>query len=502
MDGTTRDGFTVDGIAADGIAADGIAADGIAADRRAADGIAAATISMDGFTIRGITVERILPHGTPGRDDDPVEIPVQASRARPVPHHVPRPRPAQRAHRTHLGRLGRPGPTGRTSQTGHTDRAFADLEPAGLGRLGLDIRRLELRAFDEDVVEPAVPGLGDHRPAGEAGRPADRHAVLASPGEAAPADQRTTAGDRIGPAAAGALPGEDLPGGDLPGGDLPPAFEVFDRAARDYDADIHGVPFFRPLGRTLASAAGIRPGDDVIDLACGRGAVLFPAAEATGATGSVRAFDLAPTMVELTAADVTARALPWVEVEVADAAEPPAEPGSADVVLCGMGLFLLPDPTAALARWRGLLRPGGRLAVSVFGAPDPLWDRPDYPLRRATGTGAAQRRPGLAILAEGALGEALTAAGFTITGDDLVATDLVFRDVEHWWRWARGTAVRSMLEKVDDADIPAMIDDLTRWHAPSVDAGGLHWRPTVRIVTATVGIAAAGTMMVGGPDCR
>ncbi|MEX5637917.1 hypothetical protein AB1460_36515, partial [Parafrankia sp. FMc2] len=73
MDGTTRDGFTVDGIAMDGIAADG----------RIVDGIAAATISMDGFTIREITVERILPHGTPGRDDDPVEIPVQASRARP-----------------------------------------------------------------------------------------------------------------------------------------------------------------------------------------------------------------------------------------------------------------------------------------------------------------------------------------------------------------------------------------------------------------------------------
>ncbi|MEX5635986.1 class I SAM-dependent methyltransferase [Parafrankia sp. FMc2] len=440
-----------------------------------------------------------------------------------------------------MSRPSRPGPTGRTSQTGHTghtghtDRAFADLEPAGLGRLGLDIRRLELRVFDEDVVEPAMPGLGDYEPAGEAGdhvsgygsamddlagarpaadphpaddvtvvhvkrpgpaadagRPADHHAVLASPGGAAPADQRATAGDRIGPAADGALSGDDLP----------PAFAVFDRAARDYDADIHGVPFFRPLGRTLASAAGIRPGDDVIDLACGRGAVLFPAAEAAGATGSVRAFDLAPTMVELTAADVTARALPWVEVEIADAAEPPAEPGSADVVLCGMGLFLLPDPAAALARWHGLLRPGGRLAVSVFGAPDPLWDRPDYPLRRATGIGAAQRRPGLAILAEGALGEALTAAGFTITGDDLVATDLVFRDVEHWWRWARGTAVRSMLEKVDVADIPAMIDDLTRWHAPSVDAGGLHWRPTVRIVTATVGLAAAGTAMVGGPDCR
>lgn len=263
---------------------------------------------------------------------------------------------------------------------------------------------------------------------------------------------------------------------------------VFDRAAYDYDADadVHGVPFFRPLGKTLVAAAGISPGENVIDLACGRGAVLFPAAEATGPAGSVRAFDLAPTMVELTAADVAARQLPWVDVTIADAMDPPVEPGSVDVVLCGMGLFLLPDPVAALARWRGVLRPGGRLAVTVFGPADPLWDRPDYPLRLATSVGAAERRPGHAILAEGALADALTATGFTLTRDELVATDLVFRDVAHWWRWAWGTALRSMLEKVSDAEGPAMIEELTRWHAPSTDAGGLHWRPTIRVVTAVV----------------
>ncbi|WP_242423861.1 class I SAM-dependent methyltransferase, partial [Frankia sp. EI5c] len=440
------------------------------------DGIAVQAISMGGFTIEGITVERILPPRQPGqggeprRDADPIRIPVRNPGAEPVS------RPA---------RLGGPR---------LADFTFAELEPAGLNRLGLDLRRLELLAgfpsageWSFGLAPSAAPGAGGAP--GAAGNMIDATDLIDSadlagltdatgfPGlvvevERIAADRATLengTADRgtvgMGAAERGTAMQNEAGGSPDTAPAVPagahPTVAVFERAARDYDADIHGVPFFRPLGRTLVSAAGIRPGDDVVDLACGRGAVLFPAAAATGPTGTVRAFDLAPTMVELTATDAEARSLPWVDVTVADAMRPPVEPHSADVVLCGMGLFLLPDPAAALARWRGLLRPGGRLAVSVFGAPDPLWDRPDYPLRRATGLGAADRRPGLAILQEGALAEALAAAGLTLTRDESVATDLVFRDVEHWWQWAWGTAVRSMLEQIDSSDLPAMIDDLT-----------------------------------------
>ncbi|WP_241840223.1 class I SAM-dependent methyltransferase [Frankia sp. CcI49] len=468
------------------------------------DGIAMETISMGGFTIDEITVERILPPGaqgrgtTPERDDDPVRIPVRSPSVSPA----------------RGGWLAAHPPAGGLELGGFT---FADLEPAGLGRLGLDLRRLELLAgFDaaeewlssrglagvevsrfepDDPAVNLITDLTGRRTAAAGTRlgadaRADTVTVTATSNGLDRGSDLSTGTDAGTGAGTGTDAGQRGSASSPGPGSVPaprPSTMVFERAAHDYDADVHGIPFFRPLGRTLVSAAGVRPGEDVVDLACGRGAVLIPAAEATGPTGSVRAFDLAPTMVALTAADVTARSLPWATVAVADATNPPVEPASADVLLCGMGLFLLPDPAGALARWRGLLRPGGRLAVSVFGAPDPLWSRPDYPLRLATGLGAADRRPGQAILAEGALARALTAAGFELTRDDLVATDLVFRDVEHWWHWAWGTAVRSMLEKVDNADLPAMIDDLTRWHAPSVDAGGLHWRPTIRIVTATVG---------------
>lgn len=259
---------------------------------------------------------------------------------------------------------------------------------------------------------------------------------------------------------------------------------MFDRAAPAYDTQ--GVSFFGPLGAALVAATVVRPGDTVVDLACGRGAVLFPAAAATGPTGTITAVDLAPTMVELTRTDVRGRGLTQVDVTLGDAEHPPVAPGTVDVVLCGMGLFLLPDPVAAVRRWAGLLRAsGGRLGVSVFGTPDPRWDGPDNPVRRAVPQPRSTRRPGLSILSAGVLEQALTDAGLRDATDRTVTPDVVFRDVEHWWAWAMGTGIRSQLERVADADRPALVTELTAWHAGATDAAGLHWRPAIRIVTAT-----------------
>ncbi len=94
----------------------------------------------------------------------------------------------------------------------------------------------------------------------------------------------------------------------------------------------------------------------VADLGCGTGTLsLLLAGEGYEVTG----VDFSPAMVER----ARAKAGDLVDVLVGDAADPPLEPAAYDVVLCRHVLWALPDPGAALARWIGLLAPGGRLVL-------------------------------------------------------------------------------------------------------------------------------------------
>ena len=67
----------------------------------------------------------------------------------------------------------------------------------------------------------------------------------------------------------------------------------FGRAAESFD-QAEGIRRFSYFGRRLAAAAGLRSGAEVLDVAAGRGAVLFPAAEQVGPSGRVIGIDLAP----------------------------------------------------------------------------------------------------------------------------------------------------------------------------------------------------------------
>jgi ubiquinone/menaquinone biosynthesis C-methylase UbiE len=149
-----------------------------------------------------------------------------------------------------------------------------------------------------------------------------------------------------------------------------PAVAAFDQAADRYDT--LGPQFAGPVAARLVALAGLKPGWRVLDAGCGAGAVLFRAAAVTSSSGHVTGIDLAPAMLARIRRHAAASRA--VTVHLADAADPPFARGSFDAVLSSLVLYLLPDPAAALARWRDLLVPGGVLAFN-FGAGkrDPRW---------------------------------------------------------------------------------------------------------------------------------
>ncbi|MCO6008422.1 methyltransferase domain-containing protein [Actinoallomurus purpureus] len=138
--------------------------------------------------------------------------------------------------------------------------------------------------------------------------------------------------------------------------------ETFHRAAPSYDRG--GVEFFSPMGRRLVELAAPRATERVLDVGCGRGACLFPAAEVVGSSGKAVGIDIAPGMVEHVRREALERGLGQVEVRLMDAERPEFEEASFDVVTGSFSIIFLPEAASVLPRYARLLIPGGRLAFT------------------------------------------------------------------------------------------------------------------------------------------
>jgi ubiquinone/menaquinone biosynthesis C-methylase UbiE len=136
---------------------------------------------------------------------------------------------------------------------------------------------------------------------------------------------------------------------------------IRDKRGQFYDRYFGHVSreFIPPLLR----AARLRPGQRVLDVATGTGLVAEAASAIVGTSGSVVAVDIAPAMVEH--ARERLRHVPNISFEVEDGQSLTLPAQSFDAVICGLALMFFPDPGLGLREFHRVLRPGGRLAVSV-----------------------------------------------------------------------------------------------------------------------------------------
>ena len=144
------------------------------------------------------------------------------------------------------------------------------------------------------------------------------------------------------------------------------------RAAENYQRDF--VPMIAtPVSATLLRAAELRPGERVLDVACGTGHVTRAAAELVGAAGAVTGVDIAPDMIEI-AKSVPAPRGARIDWLICDAAALPIPDASVDVTLCQMGLMFMADRTAAVTEMRRVLAPSGRLTINTPGRIPPFFE--------------------------------------------------------------------------------------------------------------------------------
>ena len=143
------------------------------------------------------------------------------------------------------------------------------------------------------------------------------------------------------------------------------AAAVYNAAADHFDAA--PVAFWDRHGRQAVELAALRPGERVFDVGCGTGASALPAAEAVGPDGSVVGIDVADAMLERARGKAAARDIRNVSFRFGDMTNSGEPDRSYDAVLSVFAVFFTPDMERNVAELWRLVRPGGRLVVTVWG---------------------------------------------------------------------------------------------------------------------------------------
>jgi len=224
--------------------------------------------------------------------------------------------------------------------------------------------------------------------------------------------------------------------------------EVFGRAVPIYDTVI---PLFATFGARLVELADLGAGERVLDVGCGLGATLFPAAALVAPGGEVLGVDLAEEMVATLSDEIERRGVQNASARHMDAENLEVAEGSFDLAVCSFVLHFLPDPERGAAGLLRALRAGGRCVASVPGMLGAEWEFLGPLLTsfapRAIGPMALPFRDDFDLPA------VLASAGFDIARVTEEEVAFFLANSQAWWTWAWSSGLRAAFELLAPADL-------------------------------------------------
>lgn len=126
------------------------------------------------------------------------------------------------------------------------------------------------------------------------------------------------------------------------------------------------TPFlFDPYAEDLVDRIEVIGLDNVLEVACGTGAVTKKLLAHLPSTAQLVATDLQPDMLDIAKRSISFPNVTW---DVVDMTNIPYEDNRFDLIICQFGLMLVPEKLKALAEMRRVLRPGGHLLLNVWGS--------------------------------------------------------------------------------------------------------------------------------------
>jgi ubiquinone/menaquinone biosynthesis C-methylase UbiE len=144
--------------------------------------------------------------------------------------------------------------------------------------------------------------------------------------------------------------------------------EVYSFTALSYEK--FGSRTFEAYAQPLLKAAEPKPGQHILDIACGTGIPSLMASPLVEPNGTVTGIDLAPGMIELAKKKAEERGLKNITFREADGEFLPFPDESFDIALCNHGLVHMTDRGKALHEMWRVLKKGGVIALSVWSTPD------------------------------------------------------------------------------------------------------------------------------------
>lgn len=235
------------------------------------------------------------------------------------------------------------------------------------------------------------------------------------------------------------------------------------------------------VAEAMLDLAGVRPGERALELACGPGGVGLAAARRVGPEGEVVLSDVAREMTAIASARARALGLANVSIRELDLERIDEPDASYDVALCREGLMFAVDPARAARGLLRILRPGGRVAVAVWGPRD---RNPWLALvldAVSAQIGAPVPPPGVpgpfALGDPGRLAGLLRDAGFADVVDGELPVPLRVPSFEEWW--ARTTALAGPLARImtslPDGAVRSITSRLREMVRPYETPGGLEF---------------------------
>ena len=258
----------------------------------------------------------------------------------------------------------------------------------------------------------------------------------------------------------------------------------------------HNVMAFMQTAQDLVTLAALRPGERVLDVACGTGVLARLAATAVGPTGKVAGADLNEGMLSVARTQAHQHEGPPIAWHTCDAAALTLPDRTCDVVLCQWGLEFFADRSRGLREIARVLVPGGRLVLRVWRAFD---QQPFYvvllnALERHLGAGTgAPIRAAFTLADPHELRTLVTGAGFARVHIRITTNLLRFPSLERYvLGYLAATPVAARVASMEEHSRTAMVREVAEGLHIYVDDDGLAAPIETHVVVAhTEGLGSA-----------